>query len=166
MKNRRLKYRVILKILTGSALMILVWVFVNSLFTQSVENVGTTDKGILKEIDLSDMKKGEIRKTRLGNYEVSILFRDTSVPVEMLKSIKQSNTILHLEDNHYFVYFNHGDSGNCPLFYSKNTLKDVCSGTVFDTTGREISNKDHGYKIMIPAHYYSGKHLFLGQWAR
>lgn len=164
MENQRLIYRVILKVLTSFALMILIWVFVSSLFTQSGKNVKNGANESVVEFDLSAMKKGEIRKLRFGNKDVSVLYREKPINHETLESLQQPNMILHPEDNNYFIYYNHGDSGNCPLFYSKKGLKDVCSGTVFDTVGRDIRNENHGYKLIVPAHYYSGNRLFLGKW--
>ena len=169
MENQRLIYRVILKVSAVLALMILTWVFVNSLFTQTDKSSESSEKAEqinLIKIDLSEMLKGNIQKVRLGNQEVSILYRKVSAPLEKLKTIFNKDVAIHPENSDFYVFYNYGDSGNCPLFYSKDTLKDTCSGKVFNTFGQEINNQNNGFQLKIPPHYFEGGKLFLGKWKK
>jgi hypothetical protein len=91
------------------------------------------------------MKKGEIRKARWKGVEVAVLYR------------KQSSS----NNEKFFVYLNHGDSGNCPLFYQKNTLKDICTGSLFDVMGKPLQ-LSIGYQLEVPSYYFEEKKIFLG----
>ena len=149
---------------------VLLLVFLNSLFIGGESELEA--KSAIVVLDISNMQKGEIRKTRLGSKEVAVLFRKKAVlnksplteaskfPPKVLNSVSRS------QKAEYFVYFNHGDSGNCPLFYSGDNFKDVCSSKLFDMSGREVNNIKHGYKIEIPPHHFNNNKIYFGQWDR
>ncbi len=167
MKNPRLVFRVVIKILTVLGLLILLWVFVSSLFVQQdKEPVVEHD---LLEVDLNNMRDNDIRKTVWNGKEVAILQRKgrpilyhtkylAKIPHQSLNSGLRSIT------NKYFVYFNQGDSGNCPLFKEPDGFKDTCTGTRFDTAGREKDKGLQGYRLGIPPHYFQDDKLFIGAW--
>ena len=168
MKNRRLVYRVILKIFTVSAVLVLSVVFVNSLFTNNIEQQKHDDILPLVKLNIAAMKKGEIRKAYWRGKEVAVLYRAQPVwyhtkfiaklPHESLNSGSRSR----LAD--YFVYINYGDSGNCPLFYGSGFFKDTCTGKWFDTAGREKNNRQNGAEIEVPPHYFDGENIYYGRW--
>ncbi len=138
--DKRLIYRVVLKLLFVLSLVLLTFVFINSLFVQSNdENPGKTSLSIVK-LDISGMVKGDIRKTQWKGKQVNVL----------------------RIDDKYFTYINVGDSGNCPLFKEPNGLKDICTGTHFDYSGREKSNKKHGFTLFSPPSYYEDGILYIG----
>lgn len=166
MGNQRLVYRVILKVLAVLALVMLVWVFINSLFTQNHEEKVESEKKELVKIKLAEMKRGGIQKVRLGNQEISILYRKEPVALAKLKGNLKKDMIFYPQDADFYVFYNYGDSGNCPLFYSKETFKDTCSGKLFDTLGQEINNQKHGFRLVTPPHYYQANNLFLGKWRK
>ncbi len=144
MNNLRLYFRVALKLLTFIALAGLSAVFINSLFVGSNSNINHSEN-IPVVLDISSMKKGEIRKTRWKGKEVAVLFKGNS-------SLKKQ----------YFVYENYGDSGNCPLFYTRDTFKDICTGQLFDLFGRQKNNPEQGYRLIIPPHYIQDKKIVFG----
>ena len=146
---------------------VLLLVFLNSLFVGGEPEPKETTAIVV--LDISNMQKGEIRKTLLGGKEVAVLYRKK--PVSYLNPVTDSAKLLsetlisasRSQKEDYFVYFNHGDSGNCPLFYSDSTFKDVCSSKLFDTSGREISDPKHGYKIKIPSHHFNNNKIYFGR---
>ena len=144
-KNNRLYYRVTLKLLTLVAVLVLLGVFINSLFVGTDGKKPKPEMQSLVILDTSLMKKGEIRKTRWNGKEVAVL----------LFNNPQS-------EKNYFVYENYGDSGNCPLFYVNNTFKDVCTGSVFDTSGRLKNNPNQGYRLKEPPYYFQNNTVVFG----
>ena len=141
--DNRLVYRVVLKLLSLLALGILTIVFINSLFISRVPENSKQNIHTVVELDLSGMLKGEIRKIRWESKEVAVLRR---------------------EDATYFTFTNMGDSGNCPLFKESNSLKDVCTGTRFDFSGRDKNKLAQGVKLSIPPHYFLKDRIFIGSW--
>jgi len=167
MKNPRLVFRVIIKMLTVLGLAVLLWVFVSSLLVhQEKEQVVEHE---LLTVDLKDMRDGDVRKTRWEGKVVGVLKRKghhvlghtkyvAKIPHQSLNSSLRSIT------KEYFVYYNHGDSGNCPLFKESDGFKDTCTGTRFDTSGREKGKGLQGSRLEIPPHYFQDDQLFIGAW--
>lgn len=170
MKSRRLVYRVFLKILALCGLLALLWVLFNSLFYSDNTNTAQVDtkKTMIVKLSLSGMRRNEIRKVHLGNKEVAVLYRNDSFSYQDKDSSYPK--FLELDSRSlkkdYFVYYNYGDSLNCPLFYSKDTFKDVCTGNKFDSSGKGKNEIKHGFKIEVPPHYFLGSDLFLGAWEK
>ncbi len=168
MKNPRLVFRVVIKILTVLGLVILSWVFVSSLFVhQEKEQVVEHE---LLEVDLKDMRDGDVRKMRWEGKEIGILKRKgphiSGRPTKYVAKIPHQslNSRLRSLIKEYFIYYNHGDSGNCPLFNEGNGFKDTCTGTRFDTAGREKEKGLQGFRLEIPPHHFQDDKLFIGAW--
>ncbi len=173
MQKQRLVYRVVLKLMTFVAALVLLVVFINSLFTGSGD-----DKDISRDkiatIDLSGMVLGEIRKARWQGREVAVLKRKAVEPEKhkTTAAILSGNSIINPVTRSilpaYFVYFNTGDSGNCPLFFEAGRFKDICSGNYFDVAGRAINASNHA-AIKIPPHYFEQQggepaKVLIGRW--
>lgn len=170
MQNPRLYFSAIIKLLILLGLLLLTIVFFNSLFTEDNSyKVSENEKIPISSIDISDMFKGQILKTRWNNKEVAVLLR------QFPEKIKSNDT--NLEDLHaslninlrsqtedYFVYINLGDSNNCPLFYSAGEFKDVCSANLFDEAGRPLKGNSSSFKVNIPPHYFNAENLIIGKW--
>ena len=172
MQNRRLFFSVIIKLLVFLGLLLLTLVFLNSLFTNDSSNskVAKVEKP-LTIIDISEMQSGQIRKARWKNREVAILFRqfpenlDQAVKVNELTDLHPSiKTHTRSKKPEYFVYFNVGDSKNCPLYYAGGIFKDVCSSNRFDEAGRYVNGNLQSYMLEIPAHYFEHDKLIIGKW--
>ncbi len=151
MRNPRLVYRALLKLLILLGLLALLYVLFNSLFIgQSNESkdrrINKTKTDFLT-LDLSDMNQGQIRKIRWHGREIIIL---------KYAQLKGANAL------QYAVFFNTGDSGSCPLFYSSNTFKDTCTGTMYDLMGRE-KNKAVPKSLSKPPYVIKGSVLTIGQ---
>ena len=138
--DKRLIYRVVLKLLFLLSLTVLTIVFVSSLFTKSGESNQKASLSVV-ELDVSGMRKGEIRKTQWEGKQVNVL---------------------QLKDKQYFIYTNIGDSGNCPLFKEVNGLKDICTGTQFDFLGRQKGFEELGVKLEVPPSLLKNGILFIG----
>ncbi len=173
MNNPRLVYRVILKFLGLIAFIVLLWVLTRSLFINSSENYSQKEAqkskvSVMISLDIAGMIEGEIRKAQWQGKEVAILYR--KAPITDHK--KYTDKLTHLSLNivsrsltpEYFVYINKGNSGNCPLFYTNDTLKDICSSTVFNSAGREKNNLQQGFKLIVPPHYFKEHNLIIGEW--
>jgi len=172
MHNRRLLFAVIIKLLTFLGLLLLTLVFFNSLFT-SDGNVSKTSSSEMPIVvlDITEMQKGQIKKIRWNNRDVAILLRQ--FPEKLAnQSTKNSQQGLHPSINlqirskktEYFVYFNIGDSRNCPLFYAAGEFKDVCSSNRFDEAGRDINANQQSYMLAIPPHYFEQDTVIFGKW--
>jgi len=177
MDNRRLLFRVILKSLFFVGFLVLITVFFNTLFTTQNENkqIDAKDNQIVTvAIDISDMRKGEIRKVRWGVKEAAVLYRQLSKKVEVDKNKgtnSSENTLypsLSTETRsikpEYFVFMNHGDSGNCPLYYAKGEFNDTCSKNIFDENGLPVFASRVSYQLKIPPHYFEGNSIKIGVW--
>jgi len=172
MPNRRLLFTAIIKLLILLGLLVMIWVFINSLFSKDERISVTVSKDVpILTLDLSEMKKGQIKKVRWDNKEVAILSRQN---LSILKTIENSEfkEKLHPSINvqtrsirpEYFVYFNAGDSSNCPLFYAAGELKDVCTSNKFDETGRGLKLSLNDFVLKIPPHYFENTKLIIGKW--
>ncbi len=142
LNNPRLVYRVILKVLLSFAVLLLIIVFLNSLFIATPDDKSshlTQNKTI--ELDLRSMNAGETRKIRWQSKEVIIFKRD---------------------DEKVFTYFNTGDSGNCPLFKEPAGFKDICTGTRFDFKGRSKGDSNQSVILKSPPYYLLGDTLIIG----
>ena len=142
MKNPRLVYRVILKLFTLVGVAILLYVLVASLFVSQEETASSVKKSNMIEFDLNKLDDGEIAMIRWGE--------------------KQIITLKLLNTNKYKVFFNTGDSGNCPLFYASSTFKDTCTGTLYDQNGQQ-KNSSSPKHLLSPPHYFDGNMLIIGR---
>ncbi len=140
--DKRLIYRVVIKLLFLFLLGVLTIVFINSLFTQSNDKSNQQSSLSVVEIDVTGMIKGDIRKVQWEGKEVNVI---------------------SLGDNKFFTYLNVGDSGNCPLFKEANGFKDVCTGTRFDFSGKQKGNEEYGFKLISPPNIYENGVIFIGQ---
>jgi len=140
--DKRLIYRVIIKLLFLLSLGVLSIVFINSLFTQS-NNIDNQRSSLsVVKIDVSRMMKGDIKKAQWEGKEVNVIL---------------------LERNKLFTYINVGDSGNCPLFKEASGFKDICTGTRFDFSGKQKDNEEQGFNLSIPPNYYDNGTLYIGE---
>ena len=138
--DKRLIYRVVLKLLFLLSLVVLTFVFLNSLFIQSNNESDRKTSLSIVELDIGGMEKGDIRTVQWKGKQVNVL---------------------RLDDK-YFTYVNVGDSGNCPLFKEVNGLKDICTGTRFNFFGRQKGNEEQGFTLLIPPNYYENNILYIG----
>ncbi len=143
--DKRLIYRVVLKLLFLLSFLVLTLVFINSLFTRSNSNNSQKMSRVIVELDISGMTNGEIRKVQWKGKEVNAL---------------------HRENKKLFIYINAGDSGNCPLFKGKNGFKDICTGTHFNFSGRQKGSEEHGFRLLTPPNYRDKSTLFVGDWSQ
>ena len=173
MKNRRLLFRVILKSLLFFGFLALMAVFLNSLFTTPEDNNNITENNkmvVIASLDISDMRKGQIRRVRWGVKEVAVLYRQFSIKAKTANesSKEELHSSLSVETRsikpEYFVFINHGDSGNCPLYYAKGEFNDTCSKNIFDENGLAINQSQLSYQLKIPPHYFEGNTIKIGSW--
>jgi len=171
MTNRRLLFAVIIKILIFVGVILLCWVLINSLFVtdNTSKKIIDTEQAVAS-IDITDMHRGQIKKIRWNKQEVAILLRQFPQKIKTLSTIDENldsslNRKSRSKKIEYFVYFNTGDSRNCPLFYAAGIFKDVCSSNTFDETGRAINNTVNGFSLNIPPHYFEKNVLVIGKWA-
>jgi len=171
MENPRLIYRVILKILALGAFLLLLWVMTRSLFVGSSQSEPENSKQQVQliTVDISTMRKGEIKKARWQGVEVAVLYRKAFIAQQVQSATQPMQAINKSASRsfkaNYFVYINKGNSGNCPLFYSDDTFKDICSGTLFDSAGRKINDQKNPINLKIPPHYFVEEKLVIGKWA-
>ena len=172
MQNRRLLFSVIIKLLTFSGLILLIVVFVNSLFSSNeIININNKEELPNAVLDISEMYKGQIKTVRWNNKEVAVLLR------QFPEKLGEIDKVSLVESHHpsikpqlrsvkpeYFVYYNIGDSKNCPLYYAAGIFKDVCSSNRFDEAGRDIKANLQSYMLEVPPHHFEKENLIFGQW--
>jgi len=167
MQDRRLFFRVLVKLLIVAGLLFFVWILINSL-SSTTQFADKTESLPVVELDISDMQSGFIRKTQWNGKEVAVLLRpDTEINPSHLKLTDSDNALLNAKWRslrpEYFVYFN---SSRCPLYYSQRMFKDICTQKKFDETGREIKVKNKPDTLAIPPHYFKDKTVIFGRWKK
>lgn len=133
MADKRQIYRVILQMMTYISVGILLWVSFSSAFVGGDKPQQILDHPI--EMSLQQLAQGKLTHVLWQGKSVSILHRNDA-----------ANTP-------YFVYYNVGDSGNCPLFFNGKVLKDTCTGTQYNQMGETI-NKGRSDDLSSPPHYF------------
>jgi len=136
MTNKRQTYRVILQVMTYISVVILLWVLFSSILVNDDKGQQILDDPI--EMSLQQLAQGKLTHVLWQGKSVSILHRNDA-----------TNTP-------YFVYYNLGDSGNCPLFFNGKILKDTCTGTQYNQRGEAI-NKGRTDDLTSPPHYFIAK---------
>jgi len=172
LQNRRLQFRVILKVLSFLGLVILIGVFLNSLFIKEGKEILRNEAELNVSIDVDGMYPGQIKKTRWQQKEVAVLYRrypekiqNNMLSLEKIKIHESLNPTTRSKQLAYFVFVNTGDSKNCPLHYREGIFKDICSTNTFDETGRAIINASINSSIEIPPHYFDGNSIYFGTWS-
>lgn len=181
MTDKRLLYRVILKVLTAIGIIALLFVFLNATFNSRDAVFAPPPPPETVELMLEDTLYGSIVPIGWDNQRVRVLKRDPSQQANLLKLTEQAPVLSNdnafgnqaaVLDAHpwrsldvsYFVYFDQGDSARCPLYYNGQGYKDTCTSNRFDQTGRSLS--DGIAPILIPPHYFKAKdQLVIGRWA-
>jgi hypothetical protein len=116
-----------------SAIAVFLWVMIGTTFVADNKKKQTLPDRI--EMSLQQLTKGELTHVLWQGKKVSILYRnDTS-------------------DTSYLVYYDLGDSGNCPLFFNGKILKDTCTGTKYHQTGESV-NQSKVDDLASPPHYF------------
>jgi len=133
MTDKRQIYRVILQLMTYLSVAVLLWVLFSSTFVGDDKKQQRVDDPI--EMSLQQLAQGELTHVLWQGKSVSILHRNDAV------------------NTPYFVYYNLGDSGNCPLFFNGKVLKDTCTGTQYNQMG-ETLNKGRTDDLASPPHYF------------
>ncbi|RVU82786.1 hypothetical protein EOL70_19790 [Leucothrix sargassi] len=173
MTDKRLLYRVILKLMAAAGIIALLFVFLNATFN-SRDDLEEEEPVISSEpviLPLASVEFGKVTTVNWENNRVAVVERSKQAQTSLLEQSNQApdSTLLSLETHPwrsanvaYFVYFDKGDSGYCPLFHDKGSFKDTCSGVRYDVTGRQ----EGGTKTLsIPPHYFTSTGtLVVGRW--
>ena len=176
MTDKRLLYRVILKVLAGIGIIALLLVFFNATFYSNIETTEAVIDVDDATLDLSSLFAGNTTVIRWNNQRVGVLKRSDTNQLALIKqasSAPEANAkavdghLWRSLDPRYFVYLDVGDSGHCPLFFQNNdgevSFKDTCSSNWFDSQGRFKSDGTAGLKIP-PYHYSDTDQLVIGRW--
>jgi len=176
MTDKRLLYRVILKVMGTIGIIALLSVFLSSAFYSNIETTDAVIDVNDTRVDVSRLFAGDVIIVRWNNRRVGVLKRTDATQLALVKQMsnapKPSLDAVNLHawrsfDPRFFVYYDVGDSGHCPLFVDNEggeaAFKDTCSGNWFDAQGRFKSDNTAGLKI--PPYYYSDMdELVIGRW--
>ena len=148
MTDKRQVYRVILQIMTYIGVAALLWVMFGSVFVPDYEK---SDEAVeIIEMDLQNLARGKVTHVMWQGKKVSILHRNNQ--------LDEAD-----KDGDYFVYYDLGDSGNCPLYFTGEILKDTCTGTQYNQLGKPVNNVRVA-DLKSPTHYFlSQEKLLLGK---
>lgn len=173
MTDKRLLYRVIMKLMAVVGIIALLLVFLNATFNSGLdtEEVEVVSDEVIS-LKLAMVTSTEPTNVVWNNQRVAVIKRDGATQMGLIQATGQSpkaNTQSVEQhpwrsvDVSYFVYMDKGDSGHCPLFFDGKTFKDTCSGNRFDLTGRQVGGSR---TLSIPPHYYAqAGQLVIGRWA-
>lgn len=144
MKDKRQIYRVILQLMTYISVVVLLWVMFSSAFVADKEQKIQANN---IEMSLQQLAIGELTHVLWQGKRVSVLHRNDA------------------QKDAYFVFYDVGDSGNCPLFFKGKILKDTCTGTQYDQWGSPIG-QSRADDLESPPHHFlaNQKKLIIGVW--
>ena len=176
MTDKRLLYRVILKVLGSIGIIALLLVFFNATFFTNIETEEAVIDADDTTVNVSSFFSGSNTIVRWNNKRIGILKRTDANQLALIaESSKAPDGNIDAINEHpwrsidprFFVYFDVGDSGHCPLYFQnqveKVLFKDTCTGNWFDSQGRFKSDGTAGLKM--PPHYYSEEgQLVIGRW--
>ncbi|MCK5896278.1 MAG: hypothetical protein KAG20_05705 [Cocleimonas sp.] len=145
MEDKRRIYRVILQLMTYISVAVLLWVMFSSAFVANEEKQRPINSPI--NMSLQQLEKGEVTHVLWQGKRIAILYR---------------NDVL---ENPYFVFYDLGDSGNCPLYFNGKVLKDACTGTQYSQNGIPV-NQSRAGDLDSPPHYLllEQKKVIIGSW--
>jgi len=173
MTDKRLLYRVILKLLAAAGIIALLSVFLNAAFNSGPEGENTqVVRNEVITLKLAQVTAREATHVMWNGQRVGVIKREGASQMQLLSATSQkAMTNEAALDQHpwrsldvsYFVYLDKGDSGHCPLFFNGSVFKDTCTGTRFDLAGRQMGGAQ---LLAIPPHYYAqAGQLVVGRWA-
>ena len=176
MTDKRLLYRVILKVLGSIGIIALLLVFFNAAFFTNIETEEAVINADDTTVNVSSLFSGSNTIVRWNNKRIGILKRTDANQLALIaESSKAPDGNIDAINEHpwrsidprFFVYFDVGDSGHCPLFFQNQAeevlFKDTCTSNWFDSQGRDKSDGTSGLKM--PPHYYSEEgQLVIGRW--
>ncbi|MCK5897151.1 MAG: hypothetical protein KAG20_10110 [Cocleimonas sp.] len=145
MADKRQTFRVILQLMTYIGVAVLLWVMFSSAFV--ADNAQQEEQDVNIEISLHQLAVGELTHVLWQGQRVSILHRNDA------------------QQTPYFVFYDLGDSGNCPLFFNGKLFKDTCTGTQYNQLGKPITQNRAG-SLESPPHHFLLKQnkLVIGVW--
>ncbi|PID46922.1 MAG: hypothetical protein CSB47_01705 [Proteobacteria bacterium] len=172
MTDKRLLYRVIMKLMAVVGIIALLGVFLNAAFNSGVD----TEEVTVVPNEVVTLKLAMVSSTVpthvvWNGQRVGVIKRDGESQLGLIQSTGKSPEINQASveshpwrsvDASYFVYIDRGDSGHCPLFFNGKVLKDTCSGNRFDLTGRRVGGTQ---MLAVPPHYFAqAGQLVIGRW--
>ena len=173
MTDKRLLYRVILKIMAAAGIIALLLVFLNATFNSGgdIDEVSPVISSEVVYLKLANVEEGKVTTVIWENKRVGVIKRSSQTQLGLMQQSSKAPeaSIIDLEshpwrsiDATYFVYYDKGDSGYCPLFFERENFKDTCSGIRYDLTGRQ----DGGTKTLgVPPYHFSNTgELAVGRW--
>ena len=165
--NKRQLYSLLLKLLALFGVVIVMSVMINSLWGTNGIGGAVTEKKqkvtSVVQVSLKDLKQGNIQRVNFNGQSVSVLYRADNDLEGAADSHGELNGEWRSIKREYFVFINEAGPTRCPLHLSADAkeLKDICSGVVYDNTGR--SRGSHQL-LIIPPHYFDDDELFIGSW--
>jgi len=151
--NKKQLYRTIVKSLSFVGLIILSYFLLRSALLPPTPQKIQIIKPVT--VDLTTIREGSIKIIRWNHSNIAILHR----PKEMQQKLKKSG-----ENIKYFVFNNAGGDINCPLSINqttKITLKDICSGYLYDGLGKVIKQNTKVQNLIIPPHHFIGQNTLI-----
>ncbi len=173
MTDKRLLYRVILKLMAAAGIIALLMVFLNATFNtrDDVEEITPVISSEVVYLSLGNVEEARVTTVNWENKRVGIIKRREHAQSNLMKRSSKAPVTTQLDiDSHpwrsldvsYFVYFDKGDSGYCPLFFEREVFKDTCSGIRYDLTGKQIGGTK---TLKIPPHHFvQAGELAIGSW--
>jgi hypothetical protein len=160
--------------MAAAGIIALLLVFLNATFNtrDDIEEVVPVISSDVIYLKLAGVEEGQVTTVIWENKRVGVIKRSDQIQLGLIQQSSKAPEATNIDleshlwrslDVTYFVYFDKGDSGYCPLFFERDNFKDTCSGIRYDLTGRQIG----GTKTLDvpPYHFSKAGELAIGRWS-
>lgn len=156
--DRRLLYRVIVKLMFLFGILALVFVFIGSVFKPPNGKAEIIADPL--RVNVGKIPYGQIYTYRWNNQDVGVLHKTD----EMLKQQKIENK----DVDRYFVFYNTGGDVGCPVSLARKAgrfqLQDICSRIAYSLEGALLKPYARAKDLAFPPHHWiDEKTLILGE---
>jgi hypothetical protein len=152
--DKRLVYRVIVKLMFLSGILALAFVLIGS-----VVKAPNGKAEIIADplrVDVGKIPYGQIYTYRWNNQDVGVLHK-TDAMLEQLANTSEAAR--------YFVFYNSGGDVGCPISLSRGNgrfhLQDICSRIAYSLDGKLLKPHVRAKDLTIPPHHWVEDNIMI-----
>ena len=153
-RQRRQLLAQLVRLLFFIGLLAFGWVIVSSLTINHQGEEQTSHSGI--EVDIAQLKPGQLKKVSLRHKEVWIFHRTT----EDIAQLKKQGGSLRSQRDAFFVFFPYEPKRQCLVNWDETSRRfyDTCNARYFNLAGHLVGEKDT-IELAIPEYRFVSEHL-------